>query len=83
MGTHCLGTMNDNGERFVDLCSLDPLVIGGSLFPHKRFHKVTWVSPDHRIGNQIDHNCISKKFRRACRDVRAIKELMFHRTTCC
>lgn len=31
-----LGNMN---ERFVVLCSLNQLVIGGSIFPHKRFHR--------------------------------------------
>ena len=35
MGTHGLGKMNENGERFADLCALNQLVIGGSIFPHK------------------------------------------------
>ena len=66
MGTHGLGVMNDNGERFANLCANNQLVIGGSIFPHKRIHKATWISPDH----QIDHICISRKFRRAWQDVR-------------
>ena len=44
MGTHGLGQMNENGERFADLCALNQLVIGSSIFPHKRIHKATWVS---------------------------------------
>ena len=44
MGTHGLGQMNENGERFADLCALNQLVIGGSIFPHKRIHKATWIS---------------------------------------
>jgi len=70
MGTHGLGQMNENGERFADLCALNQLVIGGSIFLHKRIHKATWRSPDHRTENQIDHSCISRKFRRSWRDVR-------------
>ncbi|XP_048759317.2 craniofacial development protein 2-like [Ostrea edulis] len=73
MGTHGLGYMNENGERFADLCSLNQLVIGGSIFPHKRIHKATWRSPDHFTENQIDHICISKKFRRAWKDVRVMR----------
>ena len=46
MGRHGLGTMNDNGERLADLYALNKLVLGGSVFPHKRIHKVTWLSPD-------------------------------------
>ena len=41
MGTHGLGEMNDNGERFSDFCAVNNMVIGGSVFPHKRIHKAT------------------------------------------
>ena len=47
MGAQGIGQMNKNGERFVDMCALNQLVIGGSIFPHKRIHKATWRSPDH------------------------------------
>ncbi|KAJ8351936.1 hypothetical protein SKAU_G00234120 [Synaphobranchus kaupii] len=73
MGTHGLGQMNENGERFADLCSLNQLVIGGRIFPNKRIHKATWRSPDHVTENQIDHLCISRKFRRSCQDVRVMR----------
>ena len=69
MGTHGLGQMNENGERFADLCALNQLVIGGSIFSHKRIHKATWISPNHVMENQIDHICISRKFRRSWQDV--------------
>lgn len=71
MGQHGLGEMNENGERFADLCADNNLVIGGSVFPHRRVHKATWVSPDLSTENQIDHVCITKKFRRSLQDVRA------------
>lgn len=44
MGRHGLGELRENGERFVDFCALNRLVIGGSIFPHGRIHKATWVS---------------------------------------
>ena len=46
MGKHGLGQMNENGEMFADFCAENNIVIGGSQFPHKQQHKVTWVSPD-------------------------------------
>ncbi|CAB3986927.1 Hypothetical predicted protein [Paramuricea clavata] len=70
MGCHGLGDINDNGKRFADLCASHNLVIGGSIFPHKRIHQATWVSPDQTTENQIDHLCINKKFRRSLQDVR-------------
>ncbi|KAK3780057.1 hypothetical protein RRG08_061825 [Elysia crispata] len=73
MGKQGLGVMNDNGERFADFCSLNDLVIGGTIFPHKDIHKATWVSPDGGTENQIDHICISRKFRRSLQDVRVFR----------
>lgn len=70
MGKHGLGVMNDNGERFANLCLENNLVVGGTLFPHKTVHKYTWMSPGDRARNQIDHICISQKFRRSLQDVR-------------
>ena len=70
MGRQGLGKMNENGECFADACALNNVVIGGSVFPHKRIHKATWVSPDLITENQIDHICIAKKFRRSLEDVR-------------
>lgn len=66
-----MGQMNENEERFADICADNNLVIGGSVFPHRRVHKATWVSPDLSTENQIDHVCITKKFRRPLQDVRA------------
>ena len=70
MGKHGLGMMNENGELFANTCALYNFVIGGTVFPHKEIHKGTWVSPDHKTINQIDHICISKKFRRSLLDVK-------------
>ena len=73
MGSHGLGTMNDNGERFANLCAANNLVIGGTTFQHKEIHKITWISPDHVTKNQIDHVCIGRKFRRSLQDVRVMR----------
>ena len=65
MGVHGLGVMNDNGERFVNTCTANIIVIGGSVYPHNRIHKATCVSPDQVTENQIDHIGINKMFRRS------------------
>ncbi|VDO94152.1 unnamed protein product [Schistosoma margrebowiei] len=59
-----------NGERFANLCAFNKLVIGGTIFPHKRIHKTTWISPDHTTQNQIDYICINKTSMRTIEDVR-------------
>lgn len=70
MGKHGLGRLTENGELLVDTCTTNNLVIGGTLFPHPRVHKVTWVSPDGITENQIDHITISRKWRGSLLDVR-------------
>uniref|UniRef100_A0A1B0GLA1 Uncharacterized protein n=1 Tax=Lutzomyia longipalpis TaxID=7200 RepID=A0A1B0GLA1_LUTLO len=70
MGRHCAGEMSENGELLAEACVNNDLAIGGSLFPHKLSHKVTWVSRDGHTENQIDHICISRKWRRSLLDVR-------------
>ncbi|VDP08790.1 unnamed protein product, partial [Schistosoma margrebowiei] len=46
MGQHGLDERNENEERFANLCVFNKLVIGGTIFQHKRIHKATWISPD-------------------------------------
>ena len=46
---------------------------GGSIFKHKAIHKSTWISPDNRTNNQIDHITINKKWRWSLTDVKAIR----------
>ena len=69
MGTQGLGNMNENGELFSDFCNFNELIIGGTIFKKKNIHKATWVSPDQRTANQIDHIAISKKWRKSLQDV--------------
>ena len=70
MGKEGLGQMNENGLLFADFYTLNELIIGGTLFPHKPTHKSTWISPDLQTENQIDHITITKKWRRVLLDVR-------------
>jgi exonuclease III len=69
IGRHRVGNKNEN-ELFSELCADCDLIIGGTVFPHKTCHKVSWVSPDNIMENQIDHIAISKRFRRSLLIVR-------------
>lgn len=39
-GREGCGTMNENGERLIDL------IVGGTLFTYRESHKMTWYSPN-------------------------------------
>lgn len=70
MGKFGTGERNNNGDMLVEFCGCFDLMIGGTMFQHKKCHKVTWVSPDNKTQNQIDHICINKQFRKILEDVR-------------
>ena len=67
------GTMNDNGKRLVEFCLENNCAIGGTIFPHKDIHKLTWNSPDGKTSNQIDHIVINGKWRRSVQDTRVYR----------
>jgi exonuclease III len=70
IGSQGIRNINENGELFADFCAVNRLVIGGTLFPHKNCHKITWVSPAGNAENQIDHIAISQRWRSSLQDVR-------------
>lgn len=70
MGKHGAGAQNDNGERLLDFCLQNSMVIGGTVFQHKQIHKLTWTSPNGKVKNQIDHIMINRKWRTSLQDVR-------------
>ena len=52
IGKHGLGSINENRELFADYCFLNNLVTEGSIFPHKRHHRLMWISPDGQTKNR-------------------------------
>lgn len=60
MGTHGLGQMYEDGERFADLCAWNQLVIGGSISPHKRIHKATWKSQNTEQRTTLTTSALAK-----------------------
>ena len=73
MGRFGTGEMNENGELFADFSGLNNLVIGGTIFPHRDIHKNTWVSPDRRTTNQLDHVTINKRWGSSLLDTRVYR----------
>jgi hypothetical protein len=47
-------------------------VITGTIFSHRQRHKISWISPDGKTENQIDHVTISKQHRTSILDTRAM-----------
>ncbi|GFR95564.1 endonuclease-reverse transcriptase [Elysia marginata] len=63
MRKHGLGLRNDDGQRFLNLCVENDLIIGGTFFKHKKNHKETWKSSDGVTRNEIAHMAINRRWR--------------------
>ena len=73
IGSHGVGERNDNGERLVDFCRLNNLMVTGTIFPHILIHIQTWTSPGGKTKNQIDHVLVSRQHRTSVMDTRAMR----------
>ena len=74
IGKHSLHeNSNDNGTRVIDFATSRNMIVSSTYFEHKNIHKATWVSPDGRTKNQIDHvlidgrHCLNVLDVRSCR----------------
>ena len=62
-GKFGLGTRNEAGQRLIEFCQENALVITNTLFqPHKR-SLYTWTSPDYQHQNQNDYIFCSQRLR--------------------
>jgi hypothetical protein len=46
---------NDNGVRLANFATFKNFRVKITMFPHRNIHKYTWMSPDGKTHNQIDH----------------------------
>ena len=62
-GKFGLGVQNEAGQRLIEFCQENTLVIANTLFqPYKR-RLYTWISPDGQHQNQIDYILCSQRWR--------------------
>ena len=54
-GKFGLGVQNEAGQRLIEFCQENALVIANTLFQQHRRRLYTWTSPDGRHWNQIDY----------------------------
>ena len=56
------GVQNEAGQRLIEFCQQNALIIKNTLFQHKR-RLYTWTSPDGRHQNQFDYILCSQRWR--------------------
>ena len=62
-GKFGLGMRNEAGQRLIDFCQENALVIANTLFQQHKRRLYTWTSPDGQHENQIDYILYSQRWR--------------------
>ena len=61
-GKFGLGVWKEAGQRLIEFCQENALVIANTLFQYKR-RLYTWITPDGQYENQIDYIIYSQRWR--------------------
>ena len=62
-GKFGLGIQNEAGQRLIEFCQENALVIANTLFQQHKRRLYTWTSPDGQHQNQIDYILCSQRWR--------------------
>ena len=62
-GTRGLGDGNEAGERMIELCEANELIVTNTWYKQPICRLDTWTSPDGLHRNQIDYFLIQKRWR--------------------
>ncbi|MDA8001968.1 MAG: reverse transcriptase domain-containing protein [Alphaproteobacteria bacterium] len=78
IGPHGIGECNENGERLLDFCASNQLVVSNTWFQHKPLHQVTWFRNGDRSrpGHMIDYVLVNKRFRTSVMDTRVYRSTL-------
>ena len=57
------GIQNEAGQRLIESCQENTLVIANTLFQQHKRRLCTWTSPDSQYRNQIDYILCSQRWR--------------------
>ena len=62
-GKFGLGMLNEAGQRLIEFCQENTLVLANTLFQQHKRRLYTWTSPDGQHQNQTDYILCSKRWR--------------------
>ena len=69
-GKFGLGVQNEAGQRLIEFCQENTLVIENTLFQQHKRRFYTWTSPDCQHRNQIDYILCSQRWRSSIQSVK-------------
>ena len=70
MGPYGLGEQNEAGQKLIDFCISNELVITNTLFKQHPRRLYTWTSPNGNTKNQIDYIMVRKRWRSSISNIK-------------
>ena len=70
-GKFGLGIRNETGQRLIEFCQENALVIANTLFQQHKRRLYTWTSPNGQHQNQIDYILCSQRWRSSIQSTKA------------
>ena len=64
-GKFGLGVQNEEGQRLIEFCQENALVVANTLFQKHKRRLYTWTSPDGQYWNQTDYILCSQRWKRS------------------
>jgi hypothetical protein len=71
VGTNGEPTVNNNGKKLIDFCTLNNMRIMNSFFKHRDIHEFTW--PARGSKSVIDYSIANEKAEKLFKDVRVYR----------
>ena len=62
-GKFGLGVQNEVGQRLIEFCKENTMVMANTLFQQNKRRLYTWTSPDSQHQNQIDYILCNQRWR--------------------
>ena len=69
-GKFGLGVWNEAGQRLIEICQENALVIANTLFQQHKGRVYTWTSPDGQQRNQIDYILCRQRWRSSIQSIK-------------
>ena len=69
-GKFGLGIRNEAGQRLIEFCQENALVIANTLFQQHKRRLYTWTSPDGQYRNQIDYTLCNQRWRNSIKSAK-------------
>ena len=74
-GKFGLGMQNEAGQRLIEFCQENALVIANTLFQQHKRRLYTWISTDGQHRNQIDYILCRQRWRSSIQSTKQDQEL--------